>query len=326
MSRKKRKVGSLKRELITKSREAALTAIRVFNDPQVTFKSETYIVLMVIAWTYLLHAYYRSKGIEYRYYKQGAKRKIFSRTKNGNHKYWELERCLDCDDCPVHPDAKANLKFLIGLRHEIEHQMTKSLDNYLSGRYQACALNYNEHIKQMFGGEYGVDSQLTYSIQFLQLAAEQLSGPVPEAQIPDRLKAYLVAFDSTLSPEQFASERFSFRLVFSKKLVNHPGQADRVIEFIDSKSELAQQIDKERWVKREVERPKYRAKDIVAMVRKAGFKNFRVTPEHSRMWKRQDAKDPAKGFGVEVQGLWFWYDSWAKRCIELCTAAGDVYK
>jgi hypothetical protein len=52
-----------------KSREAALTAIRVFNDPQVSFKSETFIVLMVMAWTYLLHAYYRDAKVEYRYYK-----------------------------------------------------------------------------------------------------------------------------------------------------------------------------------------------------------------------------------------------------------------
>ena len=65
---KKRSIGSLKAELLKKSQEAALAAIKVFNDPLVQFKSETYIVLMVIAWTYLLHAYYRGKGIDYRYF------------------------------------------------------------------------------------------------------------------------------------------------------------------------------------------------------------------------------------------------------------------
>ena len=33
--KRKRSVGSVKAELVTKSREAALTAIRTFNDPQV---------------------------------------------------------------------------------------------------------------------------------------------------------------------------------------------------------------------------------------------------------------------------------------------------
>ena len=144
MAKKKRSIGSLKGELVSKSREAALSAIRVFNDPMTRFKSESYIVLMTIAWTYMLHAYYRSKKIEYRYYEQGAKRKKFDRTKKGRYKYWELERCLNDPKSPVDNDTANNLRFLIGLRHEIEHEMTRALDNYMSARYQACALNYNE--------------------------------------------------------------------------------------------------------------------------------------------------------------------------------------
>jgi hypothetical protein len=53
---------------------------------------------------------------------------------------------------------------------------------------------------------------------------------------------------------------------------------------------LIKTIDKEYWVKKEVERQKYRATDVVAEVRKAGFTKFRVQPEHLRMWKAEDAK------------------------------------
>ena len=62
-----RRVFSVKAELLKKSREAALAAVQIFNSPSVTFKTETYIVLMIIAWTYLLHAYYRGKKVDYRY-------------------------------------------------------------------------------------------------------------------------------------------------------------------------------------------------------------------------------------------------------------------
>ena len=62
--KRNRTIGSVKSELLTKAREAALSAIQIFNSPLLLFKSETFIVLMVIAWTYMLHAYYRSKGIE----------------------------------------------------------------------------------------------------------------------------------------------------------------------------------------------------------------------------------------------------------------------
>lgn len=130
-----RTIDSLADELLAKSKESALCAIRVFNDPHVSFKSETFIVLMNIAWTYLLHAYYRKKGAEYRYFRREGVRRRFDRTKSGAYKYWELERCLNEKSSPIDRDAANNLRLLIGLRHEIEHQMTRSLDNFLSGRY-----------------------------------------------------------------------------------------------------------------------------------------------------------------------------------------------
>lgn len=68
-----RRTASISNELITKSRESALAAVQIFNSPMITFKSEIYIVLMHIAWTYLLHAFYRKQGVEYRYYKQREK-------------------------------------------------------------------------------------------------------------------------------------------------------------------------------------------------------------------------------------------------------------
>jgi hypothetical protein len=321
-----RKIGAVRSELVAKSREAALSAIRVFNDPMTKFKSETFIVLIVIAWTYMLHAHYRAKQVEYRYFKQGPKKRIFERTKRGSFKYWELERCLTDENSPVDKDTTNNLRFLIGLRHEIEHQMTRALDNYLSGRYQACALNFNEYLKKLFGKKNGIEEHLTYSIQFVQLAEEQVSGTMPAAAIPERLRAYIADFDSGLKHDEFNSPKFSYRLLFHKKLVNRPGQADRVIEFLDPTSDIAKEINKEFWVKKEVEKPKFRAKDVVSAVQAAGYTKFRIQPEHVTMWQQEDAKRDGKGYGVMIQSAWYWYQTWIDRCIELCTAAGDRYK
>ena len=233
---------------------------------------------------------------------------------------------MNDDESPVDKDTANNLRFLIGLRNEIEHQMTRSLDNYLSARYQACALNYNEYLKKLFGKRQGIEDHLTYSIQFLHLADEQVAGSLPAAAIPPRLLAYVVDFDAGLTHDEFNSPKFAYRLLFHKKLVNRPGQADRVIEFIDPNSDAAKAIDKEYWVKKEVERPKFMAKNVVKAVQDAGFKKFRVSPEHVKMWQGDDAKADGKGYGVTVQGLWYWYQSWIDRCIELCTAAGDRFR
>ena len=81
---------SEKVDLILKSRDAALFAVQIYNNPLTKFKSESFIVLFVIAWTYLLHAYYRSKGIDYRYCSIPNKRKVFERNADGSVKCWDL--------------------------------------------------------------------------------------------------------------------------------------------------------------------------------------------------------------------------------------------
>src|ERR1700693_1646814 len=117
----RRRVRSYKTELLAKSREATLSAVQVFNNPLIQFKSETFIVLMIIAWTYLLHAYYRQQGTEYRYVEaRSSGRRKFDHTKRGAFKYWELERCLNETKCPIDRETALNLRFLIGLRNEIE--------------------------------------------------------------------------------------------------------------------------------------------------------------------------------------------------------------
>lgn len=62
-----RRIKSVKTELVKKAREAMLAAVQLYNNPQVTFKAESFITLSVIGWTYLLHAYYRDNNINYRH-------------------------------------------------------------------------------------------------------------------------------------------------------------------------------------------------------------------------------------------------------------------
>ena len=321
MPKKNRKVGSVKKQLLSQARESALCAIKIFNDPLIEFKSETFIVLMVIAWTYLMHAYYRYKGIDYCYFDKPNKRKIYHKTKDGSKKHWELETCLNQGSCPLDPITQKNLRFLIGLRHEIEHHMATPLDDYLSARYQACALNFNEYIKKLFGLEFGMDSYLFYAIQFGKLDEKQLDKNL----IPRGLVKYIDSFDNTLTIDEYNNPHFAYRLLFVNKIASRPGQADKIIEFIPVGSELAKNIDKQYWVIKDRERPKYRPTHIVKMVRNAGYTGFTVS-EHAKMWQAEKAKDPAKGFGVDVEGQWYWYENWVSRCIQLCQSAGDKYR
>jgi hypothetical protein len=317
MTPRRRRIFSVSLELITKSQEAALAAVQIFNSPLITFKSEIFIVLMNIAWTYLLHAYYRKNHIEYRYCEQLVKRRKFGKTKSGAYKHWELERCLDDKKSPIDKDVANNLRFFIGIRHEIEHQMTSHLDSSLSAKFQACCLNYNEYLKKLFGERFGIDKHLAFSLQFSSISREQAESLPSQIEMPSHIQAFIDGFEGKLSEDEYNSPKFAYRVLFVPKTANRKGQADQVIEFIKADSPLAKYVNKTYTVIKETERPKYLPKGIVAMMQKEGYISFTVQ-SHTNLWQEMDAKNPVNGFGVMVLKTWYWYDSWIDQVRSHC--------
>lgn len=286
-----------------------LSAVQAFNNPLATFKTETFIVLSMIAWTYLLHSHYKKKGIEYRH-RSVSNNRFFSKNEDGSYRYWSLSECLKNVECPIDLTTKKNLEFLIGLRNHIEHQKPEGLDTFLSARYQACALNFNFYLKKLHGTKYSLDNHMALSLQFAELnysQAEILKNR--EHLIPREIRSYIAEFDSKLTAEQESDDRYAYRLLFTKIIANRPGQADRVIEFIDPKSEMAKSISKEFWVKKETEKEKFRAKDVIKKIKEIGFKDFGPY-QHTLLWKKYDGKNPDNGFGTIVADYWFWYQKW----------------
>lgn len=326
MSKRIRRVGSIKNELLWKSREAALVAVQIFNNPNITFKSEAYVMLMIVAWTYLLHAYYRSVNVEYRYHSVSGKRRIFDRTKFGAFKHWELERCLNDSKSPIDKDTANNLRFLIGLRHEIEHQMTTRIDDFLSAKFQACCLNYNLYIKSLFTNDLGIDKHLSFSLQFSTISQEQKKILDKHKELPQHIESYVLSFDKSLSEDEYSSQKYAYRILFVPKTVNKKGQADHVIEFIKHDSPLAATINREYAVIKETEKNKYRPGQIVSMMKEEGYKRFTMHA-HTLLWKECDAKNIAKGYGAIVaDGVWYWYERWIEEVKKHCHECRDRYQ
>ncbi|NVK73215.1 MAG: DUF3644 domain-containing protein [Oceanospirillaceae bacterium] len=323
---RKRNIGSIKTELVKKSREAALSAVQIFNNPNISFKSEAYIVLMSISWTYLLHAYYRSKGIEYRYFKMHGQRKRFDKTSKGAYKHWELERCLNGKESPIDKDTANNLRFLIGLRHEIEHQMTTRIDDLLSARFQACCLNYNDYLKKLFGVHLGIEKHLSFSLQFSTIESEQKDLLSEQKGLPANILSYIQDFDGALPEKEYASQRYAYRILFVPKTANRKGQADRVIEFVKSDSPLAENLNKQYAVIKETEKKKYLPSQIVQLMNAQGYSSFKIH-HHTNLWKKYDAQNPANGFGTMVAGKqWHYYENWVEVVRQHCIKNKADYK
>lgn len=315
----------VKLELLRKSREAALNAVQTFNNPLTTFKAETFIVLMVIAWTYLLHAYYRQKGVEYRYHEQGAKRRKFVRKESGAYKYWELGKCLDHCKCPLDGPTKKNLRFLIGLRNEIEHHQSVGSDDWFSARYLACCLNYERFVCELFGKKYSLDSATAFTLQFRDLRAIETPE---EAQkpLPSNVAKYVQEFDAELTDDEFRSPHFRRVVRFEQVVTNSRAQADKMIRFVQFDPEFASESDvgyQDVYIKKE-EKEKYLPSRIVELIQKEGFLGFRIH-HHTELWQSRQAKKPGKGYGIQLAHTWYWYERWLDEVRKHCAANRDRY-
>ena len=314
----KKKVGSIKLELLQKSRESMLCAVQVYNNPAITFKAETFCVLAIISWTYLCHAYFRDKRIEYHYFKQVGRKRMFDKTKHGALKAWELERCLNEEECPFNDATKANLRFLIGLRHEIEHQMTTRIDDAVSAKFQACSINYENEITELFGKKYSIASQLSMSIQFTSLSEPQVEMLADLKDMPTNIASFIDAFDKSLDAEIYKSTNYSYRVFYVPKVANKAGQADKVVTFIKEGSEEAEKINAEHVLIKEREKHKLLPSEIVALMKQRGYTKCHMG-HFVDCWKSMNARKD-NTYGVWVAKTWYWYENFIPVFEEFCKA------
>lgn len=317
-----RRTHSVSAELLVKSREAALAAVQIFNSPLITFKSEIFIVLMTIAWTYLLHAYYRKNKIEYRYFNQKVKKRVFQKTATGAHKLWGLDKCLNNRHSPIDADTKNNLQFLIGIRHEIEHQMTTNLDASISAKFQACCLNYNEYVKGLFDKKYGIDKHLSLSLQFCSISKDQVDS-LP-LTMPARIRAFVEGFEKNLSADSFNNPKYAYRVLFTAMLAGRKGKEDQVMKFVSSDSDIGKNVNAAITVLKATEREKFLPSKILKIMATEGFGRFTMN-DHINYWKTQDAKNPTKGYGALVEGTWYWYECWLEKVRKHCADNRELF-
>ena len=295
-------------ELLIKAREAMIAAVQTFNSGGLFFRSELFVVTSIIAWTYLLHAYYKIEGIDYRYVKNGDVQK----TPTGADKYWELGKCISHGRCPLEQGVVNNLKFLLEIRHEIEHRSTNRIDDALSAKLQACCINFNDAIKSMFGREYSLEKRLPIALQFVTFDGLQRAGLLG-ANLPEHIATAIDNFHESLSDEEQRDPKFRYRLAFVPKVTGKALNSDLAVEFIKPGSPEAEEA--ERVLLKEVERPKHIPTQIVANINQSGFPDFNMH-DHTLLWKQLDARNPGKGYGVAVAKTWYWYDRWLEKVLE----------
>lgn len=291
--------------LIEKARQAMMSAVAIYNNPTITFKSELFIVNSEIAWTYLFHAYYQKNNICYFYRKKLESGKYKYEKIDGRNKEWELSRCLKSEEPKIDEATIKNLEFLIQIRNKIEHSSCEMNDSLISAKIQACSINFNFYIKQLFGPKYGLDKSLCMAIQFSTLNPDQ-KNTLLNKKAGSNIASIISSYEKSLPNELLENPRYAYRVYFTQVNVNRPNQADQAINFLKANSEQANAIN---VVIKETEKTKYLPSQIVHKIKENGFTDFNID-KHTKLWKAENAKDPSKHYGVDVAGKWYWYENW----------------
>lgn len=309
-------------ELLVKAREAMIAAVHTFNSAGLTFRAELFIVTAIIAWTYLMHSWFKRERIDYRYTKDVDGQKVVVCTANGGEKYWDLSFCLKHVRCPVERGTRDNLEYLIELRNEIEHRSTSRIDDALCAELQACCINFNDFIRTVFGAQYGLERRLPIALQFVTFGPDQRALLKKAATLPRNIETAMDIFQRHLTAEQLADPRFAFRLFMAHRTANRAAGADLAVQLVPAGDEHPEAL---KYALKEVEKRKFLPSEVVRKIRSEGYNLFTMD-DHTRLWKRLAAKDPAKGYGaVAVGSQWCWYETWLNRVREECIANPDWY-
>jgi hypothetical protein len=116
-------------------------------------------VLANLAWTYLLHEYYLRK---------------MGSIVDENGFSMPLSEMIERKDCPLSDGIKQNLRALKTLRDKVEHHLLGKADTKWLGLFQACCLNFDKAICDLFGPRMTLASDLAFALQFSGLNLDQV--------------------------------------------------------------------------------------------------------------------------------------------------------
>ncbi len=224
--------------ILENSRNSALNAVETYNRPNSKFRIENFIILMVIAWTKLFHAYYQvAIGDKYFYKEKNGHYRIV----DGEKMAWDLKECIknfrkEKDSSILSDAAVANLFFFIGLRNKIEHRFWSGseLDILLFGECQALLYNYENMIICLFGSEYSINTCLAYALQFshMRARAQLVSQRMLLSKDMQDIKRYIDKYRTDLSQEIFDSQEYSIKLLQVPR-VSNTNRSDLAVEFVN---------------------------------------------------------------------------------------------
>ena len=219
---------------LAKARESCVAAVENYNKPGRAFRTRTYAILMVVAWTALFHAIFHRRGRKPWYVEDATGSRLKYKKIDGEPWHWDLAECVRRYYLGDNPPQRANLEFMVLLRNKIEHRDHPELDPALYGECQAMLTNFEELLASEFGEHQAVSGQLAVALQF------SILGPEAQEEALRRLQSsaatdlldFIRQFRGGLPREVLESSSFSLRAFLVPRLANREESADLAVEFV----------------------------------------------------------------------------------------------
>lgn len=186
-------------ERLVRSREAMILAVQIFNSAALSFRTEVFTVLANIAWTYLLHEYYERKGVP---------------IVGEDGRSLLLSQMVEKQDCPLSAGIRDNLRAMKILRDKVEHLILGRSDLNWASLFQACCLNFDKVMCDLFGPELTLSNQLSLALQFAKLNIEQLTS-VGKYEVPASIAAIDAQISEGMGPDRLNDIEFQFRVIYT---------------------------------------------------------------------------------------------------------------
>ena len=187
--------------------------------------------------------------------------------------------------CPLTKNAKKNLLAVNEIRDEVEHRIFGKSDvNWLS-LFQACCVNFENTLCDLFGKHLSLHPNLSFALQFARVSLSQISE-TQELAVPANIQSLDARLNSDIDDSDPSSSEYKFRVVYT---LDSSAKTGSNIKFISPESHEGQEIHNV-LIKTRAADDAYPLKPstVVKEVKKK-IKTF-SSHSHQLAWKRHKAR------------------------------------
>lgn len=262
-------------ERLIRAREAMILAVTIFNSSTYKFKTGIFAILANIAWTYLLH--------EFHHRKDGS-------ILNNDGTTFALSHILSRTDCPLSKGIRNNLNTIKAIRDEVEHKLLGRSDLRWLSVFQACCLNFDKTIVEMYGSRLSLQNEISVALQFGKLQIDH-AAQMQMYDVPQHIAALDALLTANLTEEELNDIEYQFRVVYT---FDSASKGTAHIQFLTPDSDEGKSVHNVlQKYKVSDELYPHKPSVVAALVAKKSARRFTVS-DHTDAWRKHKVR-PAKG-------------------------------